>query len=407
MSKIEEMLQGVEVQWKMLNEIAYITSAGVDKKINENEKAVILLNYMDVYKHPYIDSNIPSMQVTANDIKIKECNVLKGDIFITPSSEVKNEIGFSSMAIEDMPNVVYSYHIMRIRLKEYNLPQSMFINYLFRSNVLQDQINKQAKGLTRYGLTKTQWEKLQIPLPPLEVQKEIVRILDSFTTLTAELQAELQARKLQYEYYRDELLSVGDDVEWKTLGEVAVKISSGGTPSTSFPEYYGGTIPWLRTQEVNFCDIWNTDIKITEDGLQSSSAKIIPANCVIIAMYGATVGKIAINKIPLATNQACANIEVDETLANYKYVYYYLSNQYEYIKSLGAGSQTNINSKIVKSLKIPIPPLSEQERIVSILDKFDTLTTSLTEGLPKEITLRQQQYEYYREMLFSFPSSEL
>jgi len=184
---------------------------------------------------------------------------------------------------------------------------------------------------------------------------------------------------------------------------VAKRISSGGTPRTGIAEYYDGDIPWLRTQEVDFCDIWDTGIKITESGLNNSSAKMIPANCVIIAMYGATVGKIGINKIPLATNQACANIELDENLANYRYIFHYLSSQYEFIKSLGTGSQTNINAQIVRNLQIPIPPLAEQARIVSILDKFDALTSSITEGLPREIELRQKQYEYYRNMLLSFP----
>ncbi|WKS97685.1 restriction endonuclease subunit S [Gallibacterium anatis] len=180
------------------------------------------------------------------------------------------------------------------------------------------------------------------------------------------------------------------------------KISSGGTPKTDRAEYYGGSIPWLRTQEVNFEEIWDTGVKITEEGLKNSSAKLIPKNCVIIAMYGATVGRVGINKIPLTTNQACANIELDDTILNYRYLFHYLSNRYEYIKSLGAGSQTNINAKIVKNLQIPLPPLEEQKRIAAILDKFHTLTSSLSDGLPKEIELRQKQYEYYRDLLLGF-----
>lgn len=91
----------------------------------------------------------------------------------------------------------------------------------------------------------------------------------------------------------------GVAVEWKALGDVSLKISSGGTPRTGVAEYYGGDIPWLRTQEVDFGEIWDTGVKITEAGLKSSSANWIPANCVIVAMYGATVGKIGINKIPM------------------------------------------------------------------------------------------------------------
>lgn len=186
----------------------------------------------------------------------------------------------------------------------------------------------------------------------------------------------------------------GQAVEWQTLGEVAKKISSGGTPKTGIPEYYNnGEIPWLRTQEVNFNDIYETGVKITEQGVKNSSAKWIPANCVIMAMYGATVGRVGINKIPMTTNQACANIEVNEEIAEYRYVYYCLANQYEYIKSLGTGSQTNINAQIVRNLKIPIPPLSVQSQIVQILDTFTELTA--------ELSMRQKQYQYYRDFLLS------
>ncbi|OZV24151.1 restriction endonuclease subunit S [Streptococcus sobrinus] len=136
--------------------------------------------------------------------------------------------------------------------------------------------------------------------------------------------------------------------------------------------------------------------------MKNSSAKWIPENCVIIAMYGATVGKVGINKIPLTTNQACANIELNPQQANYKYVYYYLASKYEYIKSLGAGSQTNISTQIVKKLQIPIPSLSIQEKIVHVLDNFDTVCNDLNIGLPKEIELRQKQYEYFRDQLLTY-----
>src|SRR5690606_10822086 len=176
-----------------------------------------------------------------------------------------------------------------------------------------------------------------------------------------------------------EKLLVGVEVEWKLLEDVSIKISSGGTPKTGISAYYNGDIPWLRTQEVGRGDIWDTGVKITESGLKNSSANMIPENCIIIAMYGATVGKVGINKIPLSTNQACANIQLNEEVVLYRYVYHFLLSQYDFIKSLGAGPQTNINAQIVKNLQTPIPPLKEQKHIASILDKFDTLTNSISE----------------------------
>lgn len=177
---------------------------------------------------------------------------------------------------------------------------------------------------------------IEIPLPPLEVQNEIVRILNAFTAHTAELQAELQARKEQYEYYRNKLLTFDENderVKWMTLGEVSVNVCSGGTPSTSNKKYYQGHIPWLRTQEVDWKDVFYTKIKISEDAIKNSSAKIIPPNCVIVAMYGATAGKTCINKIPLTTNQACCNLEINKDIALYKYVYYWLYKEYYKLKA--------------------------------------------------------------------------
>lgn len=149
-------------------------------------------------------------------------------------------------------------------------------------------------------------------------------------------------------------------------------------------------------------DIYDTEIKITEDAVKNSSAKLIPENCVIIAMYGATAGKVGINKIPLTTNQACCNLQINPQKALYKYVYYWVCNEYERLKSLGQGSQNNINAQIIKEYPIPVPPLAEQRRIVDILDRFNTLTTDLTAGIPAEIEARRKQYEYYREQLLTF-----
>ena len=251
-----------------------------------------------------------------------------------------------------------------------------------------------------------------IPVPPIEVQNKIVEILDNFTELEAELEAkleaELEARRKQYEYYRNQLLTfdkVGGarfDVKWMKIMDVCSSICSGGTPSTSNRSYYEGNIPWLRTQEVDWTEIYDTSIKISQEALDNSSAKMIPANCVIVAMYGATAAKVAINRIPLCTNQACCNLEINENVVLIKYVYQWLCKEYEKLKSLGEGSQHNINAQKVKKYPIPIPPMEEQKRIVSILDRFEALTTDLQSGLPAEIEARRKQYEYYREKLLTF-----
>ena len=158
------------------------------------------------------------------------------------------------------------------------------------------------------------------------------------------------------------------------LGEICSRVTSGGTPSTKHPEYYGGTIPWLRTQEVDFKPIYSTELFITEDGLNNSSAKWIPENTVIVAMYGVTAGRSAITKISLTTNQACCNLIVDESKADYRFVYYALRLRYEELEGLAKGSaQTNLSAGIIKEFEIPLPPLTIQRQIADILSAYDDL----------------------------------
>ena len=277
---------------------------------------------------------------------------------------------------------------------------------------LQEKIYATKKGGGVPHVHISSISNFKIPIPPLPVQEEIVRILDKFTSLEAELEAELEARKKQYEFYRDRLLTFGDvrggatsDVVWRTLGDICKKVVSGGTPQAGNPEYYGGTIPWLRTQEVDWKDITDTVVKITEAGLNASSAKWIPENCVIVAMYGATAAKVAINKIPLTTNQACCNLEIDENQALYRYVFHWLCKEYLSLKALGQGSQSNINAQTIKQYKIPIPSLEIQNKIVNVLDNFDAICSDLNIGLPAEIEARKKQYEFYRDALLTYAAT--
>lgn len=246
--------------------------------------------------------------------------------------------------------------------------------------------------------------KLRVPVPPIEIQRAIIEILDEFTQLEAELEAELEARKQQYSYYRQELLSFSNDdqIEWSTLGGVSLRVSSGGTPTKSVLRFYeNGHIPWLRTQEVKFSDVWQTNEFITEEAVAETSASWIPENCLIVAISGASAGRSAINKIPLTTNQHCCNIQIDPDVMNYRFAFYWVSSKYEELKSLGRGARADLNAAIIKSFPIPVPSLEEQNRVVELLDKFDALVNDLSAGLPAEISARRQQYEYYRDKLLT------
>lgn len=263
--------------------------------------------------------------------------------------------------------------------------------------------NYSTGSAARPSLTQSALNKIEIPVPPLPVQEEIVRILDSFSSLEAELEAELEARRKQYTHYRNELLTFERErVITACIQDICIRICSGGTPSSKRHDYYDGNVPWLRTQDIDFNVINQTSATISDEGLKNSAAQWIPANCVIVAMYGATAAKVAVNSIPLTTNQACCNLQIDESKADVRYVFHWLSNEYEHLKALGEGSQSNINAKKVRLYPISLPPFEEQQRIVSILDRFDKLTNDLSSGLPAEIEARHKQYEYYRDRLLSF-----
>lgn len=251
-------------------------------------------------------------------------------------------------------------------------------------------------GSGRPSLTQAILNKILIPIPcpddpekSLRIQREIVRILDAFTELTS--------RKKQYNYYRDQLLTFeeGDGeeashedtktrrkVEWKTLGEVAESVASGRNKNRSdegiFPVYGS-------TGRIGF-----------------TNEPVYSGNYLLVARVGAYAGLV---------NAVTGDFDVsDNTLVicltdawDFRFAYHQLTHLNLNQFAVGAG-QPLVTGGLLKSLKIPLPPINEQKRIANILDKFDALTNSISEGLPREIELRQKQYEYYRDLLFNFPA---
>ena len=166
---------------------------------------------------------------------------------------------------------------------------------------------------------------------------------------------------------------------WTRMENIA-QWGSGGTPSRKIPEYYSGDIPWIKTGELNDDYIFETEEHITEEAISHSSAKLFPVNTVAIAMYGATIGKVGILGIAATTNQACA-CGVSNPSANYKYLFYYARSQKDnFIKKGKGGAQPNISQEIIKSHEFPLPPLSEQHRIV---DRIESLFAKLDEAKQK------------------------
>ena len=164
--------------------------------------------------------------------------------------------------------------------------------------------------------------------------------------------------------------------EWtsRTIESLCLRVTSGGTPRTGVVEYYeGGTIPWVTTTEVNFSSIWSTEKCITERGMAESSAKLVPANTVIVAMYGrGTAGRVGYARVPVTTNQACCNLVVDQAQADSRFVYYALWAAQQRLDALANGSvQQNLSAAVIKSFKLNVPPLDEQRAIAHMLGSLD------------------------------------
>ena len=249
-------------------------------------------------------------------------------------------------------------------------------------------------GGTRAKLTKSKMINIKIPIPPLTIQKEIVKILDHFTNLEAELEAELEARKKQYEYYRDALLRFGDDVPVKALGEVLQrtkgtpitakkmnKINKKGAPIKIFAG--GKTVAY-----VNYGDIPEKDVLTIE-------SVVVKSRGIIEFEY--------INK-PFSHKNEFWSYHSNNSEISIKYIFYYLKNKEYYFQSVGKrmSKMPQLSIPDTEKFKIPIPPLSKQKEIVSILDKFDALVNDISVGLPAEIAARKKQYEYYRNQLLTF-----
>lgn len=369
------------------------------------------ITYMNIFSNPSLDVGIDDkVQIEEDE---NQHTIQYGDIIFTGSSENKEECGMSSVLTTiSEENIYLNSFCFGFRFDDPLVMLPEFSKYLFRSSNLRKQINKTASGVTRFNVSKKKMEKVVIPIPPLPIQEEIVRILDELTKvtyeLTAELTKELTVRKEQYEYYRDSLLSNTKFSNKVTLKSIVKKGCSGATPQKGNSDFYlNGTIPWLRTQDVKFNEIIEINSFITEYAVKKTSAKWIPENCVIVAISGATAGRCAINKIRTTTNQHCYNMQIDDTKALYKYIYYCVYNQYEELLSKKQGARGDLNSSLILGLQIPLPPLAEQQRIVDILDRFDTLCNDISNGLPAEVEAREQQYEHYRDKLLTFKEKEV
>ena len=380
---ILEEIQNCPVEWKELGEVCSVKKG---KQLNKNllteDGLYPAYNGGQTYSGRTNDYN-----VEANTIIVSQGGASAGFVNFVDTKFWANAHCYYILSDETRVNNRFVYHFVKMNQK-----------YLMDFQ----------HGAGIPALKADKLSKLLLPIPPLEIQEKIVQILDKFTDYVTELTSELTSRKKQYSFYRDKLLSFEDEVyqvEWKTLGEVA-ECLAGATPRTSNSSYWeNGTIPWMSSGEVSKGFVYDTEKKITQEGYDSCSTKVVPRDTVVIALagQGKTRGTVAITKVELCTNQSLCSIVSNDDI-NSHYLYYYLKGQYQKLRDIssGEGTRGGLNLKMIRDFRIPVPSLKIQSRIVQVLDNFDMVCNDLNIGLPKEIELRQKQYEYFREKLLTF-----
>lgn len=383
MNNLEE-IQNCPVEWKELGEVCEVKAG---KNINKTFIQNNLGNFpvINSGKEPLGYINIFNTQNDPIGITSRGAGV--GYVSWNEGKYFRGNLNYSATAKDE----------------EVLLPRFLYF-YLKNSS-------KEIENLCTFdgipALNKSSLEGLLIPIPPRKIQEKIVQTLDKMTDYVTELTSELTSRKKQYSYYRDKLLSFEDEfyqVEWKTLEEVAKDFGRGKSKHRprNDARLYGGDIPFIQTGDIREAGKWIENYSQTYSafGLQQSKQWEKGTLCITIAANIAETGLLGFD--------ACFPDSIIGFVANPKfaiteYVYYYLNSIKDYLANKSYGSaQDNLNLSTFSSLKIPVPSLEIQSRIVQVLDNFDKVCNDLNIGLPKEIELRQKQYEYWRKMMFNF-----
>ncbi|BAK81827.1 type I restriction/modification specificity protein [Candidatus Arthromitus sp. SFB-rat-Yit] len=398
LSKLDKLIKEFcpdGVEFKKIGEVVEFRAGWLFPSIEQGN----LNGYYPFYKVADMNNSLMYMETANNYVSRETANKLK----CKPAP--KGTIIFPKVGATMVTNKkrilskesCYDNNIMGIIAKKIN---SSFLFYFLSGISLMDFAN--GSGAVP-SLDKKRFENYLIPIPPLEVQKEIVHILDSFTNITTELienlKTELTARRKQYEYYRDKLLTFGDGVEWRELGEIGkVKMCKRILKEQTSTI---GDVPFYKIGTFGK----QADAYISKDLFEKYiSIFPYPKKGDILISCSGTIGKSVEfdGKPSYFQDSNIVWLEHDNSKVINKYLWHYYQKKPWKISTGGTIARL-YNDNILKT-KIPIPPLKEQQRIVSILDRFDKLCNDLTEGLPAEISARQKQYEYYRDKLLTFKS---
>lgn len=412
MSFMERLFSGIEIKWKPLKKVAEIRSGWGFPNIYQGQSEGIY----PFYKVSDMNSaGNETVMVSANnyvdDVVVKKLGIKLAPAGSVIFPKIGAAVATNKKRLLSVPSA-YDNNVMGLIPGEEISPRFLFfwMQTINLSSLAHDS------GAVP-SIRKSEMEALPIPVPPLQIQAEIIRVLDTFTALTAELTAELTARKKQYNYYRDQLLGFEEgDVEWKALGEIGEFIRGKRFTKADYVEDGIGAIHYGEIYTRYGVFTTHVISQIRND--MAKSLRYAEPGDVVITDVGETVEDVGkavawLGDEKVAIHDHCYAFRHS---MNPKFVSYCMQTASFIAEKAKYVARTKVNTLLINGfakIAIPVPypndlekSLAEQARIVAILDKFDTLTNSISEGLPREIALRQKQYEYYRDLLLSFPKPE-
>lgn len=402
MSKLERLIQQYcpdGVEYRSLGDVC-IFADGFPLKADDIKGQGIY----PVVKIGNINNGVVDEQdcyLTSLPSKVKTSQILSGGEILVGMSGSTGKTGYSVLQ-----NAIVNQRIAIIRNND--LVLNGYLKHSLVNNNFESYCFQKGTG-PQHNISKFDLLSYKIPVPPLPIQEEIVRILDAFTELQAELQAELQKRLQQYEYYKWNIFE-GLSCPTKHITDVAlVKARVGWQRLTTAEyqetgDYYLITGTDFKNGKIDF----NSCVFVSKERYEMDPNIIVGKGDILITKDG-TLGKVAFiaeepNK-PTTLNSGVFRIHTTDLQVSSRYLFHYFTSKYftDFVNSVKTGSTIpHLTQQGLVSLNIPIPSLEEQNRVVSILDRFDTLTNDLTSGLPAEMEKRRQQYEYYRDRLLTF-----
>jgi len=395
------------VEFKELDELGFLYG-GLSGKSKDDFKDgnARYITYMNIASNLAVDvKRSDFVKVGENE---HQHRIEYGDVLFTGSSETPNECGMSSVLMDKTDEPLYlNSFCFGFRLHDRELFLPGFLKYLFRESGIRTQIGKTANGVTRFNISKKRFVRIVIPVPPIAAQKEIVSVLDRFTQLEAELEAELEDRQTQYDYYLNQLLTFGKEeaVRWTTLGEVGIFIRGNGLQKKDFTEsgvgciHYGQIFTYYGTSAAKTKTFVSPELAVKARKAKPGSLVIATTSendedvCKAVAWMG---------NDEIAVSSDAMIYDHNESPKYISYIFKTRDFFKQKKKYISGTKVRRVSSQNLAKINVALPNRDEQDRIVSILDKFESLINSDSEGLPAELNARRKQFEYYRTKLLTF-----